>query len=226
MYALRINHFISCQPLRRFVSEKCQRQNRVWSAQTFSSFWCLFSSSWWSGDLFFFASSWSLLAFILCSHFLFSKALWSSLFPSCNTLLTETQEDFMIHADNETGVWAFTTACAIWPNLLWVIRSSLCNSWWLLEAVKGLRGFWGLMRLLLSSLLCSGGAWSSAYLSCCSVRCVCMAEAENKKQYAVYILLPRSFLEPFFLWYSNHHTYKCNSHSPLQQGTLYVWNLV
>lgn len=82
-------------------------------AQTFSSLWCLFNSSWWSGEPLFFASSSSLLAFILCSHFLFSKALWSSLFPSCDTLLTETQRDFMIYVNNETEVWVFDDCLSV-----------------------------------------------------------------------------------------------------------------
>lgn len=64
----------------------------------------------------------------------------------------------MIYAHNETKRVSVLQPSVRLSDLLWVIRSSLWSSWWLLEAVKGLRGFCGLMRLLLSSSLRSRAA--------------------------------------------------------------------
>lgn len=195
-------------------------KNRACSVQTISSFWCLFNSSWWSGNLFFFASSWSLLAFILCSHFLFSKALWSSVFPSCDTILTETQKDFMISGKTIKLECECSRHTVCLPNLLWVIRSSLWSSWWLLEAVKGLRGFWGLMRLLPSSSLCSGGAWSSEYRSSCSIWCVCITEAGERKKHTSlqYIFSYQDCFPVHPLLVMQNSSYLQVTHSPFTAG--------
>lgn len=156
---------------------------------SFSNPWCLLNSSWWSGDGIFFASSCSLLAFILCSHFLLSRARWSSVFPSWDTLLTDTQKYSVIYLNMEERLSASMIVSV--SNLLWVICSSLCSSRWCLEAVKGLRGFWGLMRLPLSSWLSSlcgwdGSPWSSGHRSSCSFWCVCITETKGGNSYCTH----------------------------------------